>query len=178
MNTTAKTAFIAFGGNVGDPIKTLQAALPMLGDAVGDVALLSSLYETKALTLNGATQPNYINAVIAVTTTLGPEALLSELLRIEKELGRDRSADKRWEPRTIDLDLLFVDEIVQTTDRLTLPHPEIAKRDFVLRPLLEIAPEFEHPTLKRTIADLYRSVEEDGLEQFVLRTFSVPTPNK
>ena len=174
MSTTAKTAFIAFGGNLGDPIKTLQAALPMLGDAIGDVELLSSLYETKALTLNGATQPNYINAVIAVSTTLDPEQVLTELLRIEKDLGRDRSADKRWEPRTIDLDLLFVDDIVQMTDPLTLPHPEISKRDFVLRPLLEIAPDFKHPVLKRSISELYRSVEEDGLEQFVLRTFAVP----
>ena len=178
MDTTAKTAFIAFGGNLGDPIKTLQAALPMLGDAVGDVELLSSLYETKALTLNGSTQPNYINAVIAVSTTLGPEQVLAELLRIEKELGRDRSADKRWEPRTIDLDLLFVDDVCQKTDALTLPHPEISKRDFVLRPLLEIAPEFEHPVSKRSIAELYRLVEDEGLEQFVLRTFPVPAPER
>lgn len=174
MTAAAKTAFIAFGGNLGDPIKTLQAAVPMLGDAVGDVVLLSSLYETKALTLNGATQPNYINAVLAVLTTLEPERILTELLRVEKDLGRDRSADKRWEPRTIDLDLLFVEDVVQRSELLTLPHPEISKRDFVLRPLLEIAPEFEHPVVKRSIAELYRSVEEEGLEQFVLRTFPVP----
>lgn len=173
MSTTAKTAFIAFGGNLGDPIKTLHNALPMLGDAVGDVVRLSSLYETKALTLNGATQPNYINAVLAVSTNLEPDEVLVQLLRIEKELGRDRSADKRWEPRTIDLDLLFVNDVVRQSENLTLPHPEISKRDFVLRPLVEIAPEFEHPVLKRSIAELYRSVEDEGLEQFVLRTFPV-----
>jgi 2-amino-4-hydroxy-6-hydroxymethyldihydropteridine diphosphokinase len=166
-----QTAFIAFGGNLGDPITTLRRALPMLEKTVGSVARLSSLYETKALTLKGQVHPNYVNAVLEVSTSLEPEAILQALLRIEHELGRDRSPDKRWEPRTIDLDLLFVGSTVVNTSALKLPHSEIAKRDFVVEPLAEIAGEFTHPVLGKTMRQLKESLVDSGAERFVMRTF-------
>ena len=143
----------------------------MLEETVGSVVRLFSLYETKALTLNGEVHPNYVNAVLELSTSLEPEAILQQLLRIEHELGRDRSPDKRWEPRTIDLDLLFVGSTVMNTSSLKLPHSEIAKRDFVVEPLAEIAGQFAHPVTGKTMTQLKESLLASGTERFVMRTF-------
>jgi 2-amino-4-hydroxy-6-hydroxymethyldihydropteridine diphosphokinase len=140
----------------------------MIEEVVGPIVKLSSLYETKALTLRGEEHPNYVNAVLEVSTTSEPEGILRELLRIEHELGRDRSPDKRWEPRTIDLDLLFVGSTVLSTPSLKVPHPEMAKRDFVIEPLAEIVGDFVHPILGESMTDLKAA---SGAERFVIRTF-------
>jgi 2-amino-4-hydroxy-6-hydroxymethyldihydropteridine diphosphokinase len=169
MVTELHRTFIAFGGNLGDPIATLRRALPMLNECVGGIVRLSSLYETRALTLNGATQPNYVNAVVEARSWLEPESILRELLRIERELGRDRSPDKRWEPRTIDLDLLFVGNTVLTAPDLKLPHPEISQRDFVVTPLAEIAPDFTHPVLGKSMRELLEELVQVEADQFVVR---------
>ncbi|MEN9844999.1 MAG: 2-amino-4-hydroxy-6-hydroxymethyldihydropteridine diphosphokinase [Pseudomonadota bacterium] len=171
MNQYSQRAFIAFGGNLGDPITTLRRALPMIEQVVGPLVKLSSLYETKALTLGGEAHANYVNAVLEVATSLDPEEILKGLLRIEHELGRDRSPGKRWEPRTIDLDLLFVGSAIVTTTLLQLPHPEMAKRDFVIDPLAEIAGEFVHPILGECMLDLKAGLLASGAERFVIRTF-------
>ncbi len=171
MTKPPQAALIAFGGNLGDPIVTLRRALPMIEEVVGHVAKLSSLYETKALTLRGEVHANYINAVLEVSTTREPEEILADLLRIEHELGRDRSPDKRWEPRTIDLDLLFVGSRVMNTPSLQLPHPELFKRDFVVEPLAEIAGAFTHPLLGKTMRELQRELAESGSQRFVMRIF-------
>lgn len=175
MTQSSHTALIAFGGNLGDPITTLRRALPMIEEVVGPITKLSSLYETKALTLRGEVHANYINAVLEVSTTRGPEEILAELLRIEHELGRNRSPDKRWEPRTIDLDLLFVGSKVMNTPSLKVPHPELSKRDFVVEPLAEIAGTFVHPLLNKTMSELQRELAESGSERFVIRTFPFET---
>lgn len=170
MNNALTPALIAFGGNLGDPVVTLRRALPMLNECVGGIVRISSLYETKALTLNGEEHPNYVNAVIEVWSWLDPRDILQELLRIERELGRDRSPNKRWEPRTIDLDLLFVGDTVLHTPPLTIPHPEIAKRDFVVAPLAEIVPDFVHPVFGKTMKALALELAGSGAEKFVLCT--------
>ena len=169
MSNMKQIAFVAFGGNMGDPMTTLRKAIPLVTESIGPVSELSSLYETKPLTLNNTPQSNYLNAVFSVVTTLEPVDILRGLLSIEQALGRDRSLDKRWEPRTIDLDLLFVGDRVESSEFLTLPHPEIAQRDFVLRPLAEIAPSFEHPKLKRPISALLDCLKDQSVEEFVLR---------
>jgi 2-amino-4-hydroxy-6-hydroxymethyldihydropteridine diphosphokinase len=94
----------------------------------------------------------FINGAVEIETTLSPEALVSELFRIEKLLGRERTF--KWGPRVIDLDLLSYGQLVLETPRLTLPHPEMAKRRFVLEPMAEIAPNYEHPILKKNMAQL------------------------
>jgi 2-amino-4-hydroxy-6-hydroxymethyldihydropteridine diphosphokinase len=170
MKDARTPALIAFGGNLGDPVVTLRRALPILNECVGEIVRISSLYETKALTLNGEEHPNYVNAVIEVRSWRDPESILQELLRIERELGRDRSPDKRWEPRTIDLDLLFVGNAMVQTPPLTLPHPEIAKRDFVVAPLAEIVPDFVHPALGKSMRTLASELNQSEAEKFVLQT--------
>lgn len=133
-------AFIALGGNVGDVRSTFNRAIAMLCD--GEKVRLdarSSDYRTPPW---GRTdQPQYINAVIAVTTSLGPHELLARAQECERALGRDRAHEQRWGPRTIDIDLLAYDDLVVTDAELTLPHPYLFERGFVLVPLAEIAPD-------------------------------------
>ena len=154
MRSSMQRAFVAFGGNVGSPEATLRAALPLLAGRIGTVERVSSLYETEALTLDGVAQPNYSNAVLSLQTELEPERVLRELLGIELELGRDRSGSARWQPRTIDLDLILHGARVVSTAFLTLPHPEWTRRDFVLIPFHEIAPDVLDPCSGKPVSAL------------------------
>jgi 2-amino-4-hydroxy-6-hydroxymethyldihydropteridine diphosphokinase len=152
-------ALIGLGGNLGDVPATLVAAVDRLAAAGPIVRARSSLWRTPPW--GRVDQPPFVNACVAVTTTLSPEALLGLMLAIEAELGRVRS--ERWGPRTIDLDLLDVDGLITTGDRLTLPHPRIAERAFVLVPLAEIAA--DRRIGGRRIADLLAAVDRSGIER-------------
>jgi 2-amino-4-hydroxy-6-hydroxymethyldihydropteridine diphosphokinase len=174
MNTPPLDTFIGYGANEGSPIDTLQRAIPLLEQALGPVIARSSFYETLALTLDGKPQSNYINSVLLFSTSLPPKTILEELLNIERRLGRDRSNVPRWAPREIDLDLLFVGSLTKQSEFLCLPHPELASRDFVLTPLSEIAPHFEHPQMNQTIEELDRSLETRGFKRFVVRKIPFP----
>ncbi len=131
------SASIALGSNLGDRAANLRGALAALqrDDAVRVVAE-SAVYETAPV--GGPEQPDYLNMVVAVETELAPEALLARCLAVEAEHGRVRR--ERWGARTLDLDLLHYGETELATERLTLPHPRMAERAFVLVPLAEIAP--------------------------------------
>lgn len=130
-------AFVGLGANLGEPAVQLQVALRAL-DALPQTQLnrVSSFYRSAAI--GPAGQPDYCNAVAQLDTTLAPEALLDALLAIEDAAGRVRG--ERWGARVLDLDLLTHGDTVCSSARLTLPHPALAERDFVLRPLAEIAP--------------------------------------
>lgn len=136
-------AYIALGSNLNNPVKQVQNALQRISNIQKtQMIAVSRLHETAPL--GPQDQPNYINQVIAVETELTAHELLRALLSIETEMGRVR--DVRWGPRTIDCDiLLFGDEVI-ATDALTVPHPEMTKRSFVLCPLVEIAPDLVLPT--------------------------------
>jgi len=133
-------ALLALGGNVGDERSTFDRAVAMLCDGTGlRLAARSSDYRTPPWGVTD--QPAFVNAVIAVATSLEPHDLLARALAVERALGRDRSRESRWGPRTIDIDLLAYDDLVVNDADLTLPHPRLFERAFVLVPLAEIAPD-------------------------------------
>ena len=153
-------AYIALGANLGDPPAQLKAALHSLRGSPGvEVVATSSFYRTAPLGQPG--QPDYCNAVCAVDTTLQPEALLDLLQGIETAAGRRRDGT-HWGPRLLDLDLLHVEGGVSHTTRLTLPHPELQRRAFVLVPLAEIAPRLSIPGLG-PVAGLAAVVDRSGV---------------
>lgn len=156
---TKRTAYIAMGANLGDRAATLAAAAEQLGRIDGvTVTAVSALIETAPVG-GPADQPAYLNGAVAAETTLTPERLLAELQSIEREFGRDRGAEARWGPRTCDLDILLMDDVVMDTPELTIPHPRLHERAFVLGPLMELAPAARHPVLNRTIAELLAELE-------------------
>jgi 2-amino-4-hydroxy-6-hydroxymethyldihydropteridine diphosphokinase len=152
------TAYISLGSNIGDREAALRRAIELLNDRAGNVTAVSSLYDTEPV---GYTeQPMFLNAAAKLETQLPPEKLMQTMLGIERELGRDRAASIPKGPRTIDLDLLMYDDLIVDTPQLTVPHPAMHQRRFVLEPLVEIAPDAFHPVLKRSAASLLASLRE------------------
>lgn len=142
---------VALGSNIGDRDGYLRSALARLAATEGVHDLrASSFHETAPV--GGPEQPDFLNAAVTFRCRLDPHALLDRLLEIERELGRVRG--ERHGPRTIDLDLLLVGELTARDPRLTLPHPRMTERLFVLEPLVEIAPDLVHPVLGVTVGEL------------------------
>ena len=147
------TAYLSLGSNLGDRLRLIQEAFAALTVEAGPVTALSSLYETEPW---GFSSPHrFLNVALALETTLSPETLLAVTQRIERDLGRThKSVDGRYADRTIDIDLLFVGDAVLDTPALTLPHPRLHLRRFVLEPLCEIAPDLCHPLLRKSVSQL------------------------
>lgn len=153
-------AAIALGSNLssrfGAPTANLREAIHRLDD-LGAVMAVSRFHETEPV---GYTQqPNFVNAVVVLDTEVPPVDLLRGLLAIEHSMGRDRASSPPKGPRIIDLDLLLYGNMVLDDPALTLPHPSLHERRFVLAPLAEIAPEWKHPTLELTIQQLLEALE-------------------
>lgn len=162
-STHHSRAYIAFGSNLGDRHALLLAARQRLGSTAGiTLTAFSSLYESEPCG-GPEGQGHYLNAVAEIHTNLSPPALLQLLLSIEGEAGRERSV--RWGARTLDLDLLFYDDLILKTATLILPHPRLHERAFVLLPCREIAPGLVHPVYGRTISELCTEVDLSGLWQ-------------
>lgn len=144
-------AYIGLGSNLNDPKSQLDEARRRLALLPGVVITkVSSYYATPPVGV--LEQPWFVNAVVAIQTNLPPEELLTALLQIEADMGRVRR--QRWGPRLVDLDILLYDNAVIQTQRLQVPHPEMACRGFVLLPLAEIAPQAYHPVLHQTVSQL------------------------
>ena len=142
--TTPVIAFVGLGGNLGDPAATLGAALQALDEVQGTRLLRASrLYRTPAWGVEQ--QPDFINAVAMLETSLDAQALLESLFVIERRHGRVREAEQRWGPRTLDLDLLLYGDAMIDEPGLRVPHPYLHERAFALLPLLEIAADVEIP---------------------------------
>jgi 2-amino-4-hydroxy-6-hydroxymethyldihydropteridine diphosphokinase len=149
-------AAIGLGSNLGDRAATIARAIEALDSEPRIVVrAISSLLETPAMTLPGApAQPAYLNGAIVVETDLPARDLLETLLRVERSLGRDRVNSPRWSARTIDLDLLLYGDQIIDEPGLVVPHPGLHVRDFVLIPLVEVAPSAIHPTLNASVREL------------------------
>ncbi|QAU22966.1 2-amino-4-hydroxy-6-hydroxymethyldihydropteridine diphosphokinase [Dyella sp. M7H15-1] len=154
-------AYVALGSNLGDSRQQLTDAMHALARLPHTRLLAHShLYRTPPWGVHD--QPDFLNAVVTLETSLSPHDLLDALLKIERAAGRERD-DGRWGPRILDLDLLHITGITVNDERLTLPHPHIAERAFVLLPLHELASDLEIPGQGR-VADLLRAVDTQGCE--------------
>jgi len=166
VSATATEAFIALGGNVGDVRQTFSRAVAVLCDGE-TVRLIARSSDYRTPPWGVTAQPPFINGVIEVTTTLPPRALLARLQECESALGRDRAHEQRWGPRAIDLDLLVYDDVALAEPDLTLPHPHLFERAFVLVPLAEIAP--EAVIAGTSVRDALARVDASGIEKLPRR---------
>ncbi len=163
-------AYIALGSNLGDREGHLHEAITALGQ-LGQVGAVSSFYETEPV--GAVAQPDFLNAVAELRTELQPEELLAALLRIEQQHGRDRTTSVPKGPRTLDLDLLTYDGMILEAAALTLPHPALAQRQFVLAPLAEAAPGWRHPVSGKAAAELLAELaRQTGTRLPVVRKIS------
>lgn len=151
--------YLCLGSNKGDRVGYVQQATSLLGEAEGiKIIRTSSLYETQPWLGKDTTW--YINAVLEVKTSLSPHDLLSECLRIEQQLGRNRLEEGRFGDRTIDIDILFYGKDVIDEENLKIPHKCLHERAFTLVPMLELNPDFIHPEFGKNISELHEELED------------------
>ncbi len=158
LNCLSSIAYIGIGSNVGDRLDQCRQAISYLSCAEITITKVSSLYATEPVDYTD--QDEFYNAVVAVTTTYDPLALLAHCMRIEQRLGKKIEISKG--PRTIDLDILFYQDRIISEPRLTVPHPSALKRTFVLIPMAEIAPDFIPPPEDQTIKALCEAMPSDS----------------
>lgn len=148
--------YIGVGANTGDRQGNIEMAAVLLEKKGIRVTRVSPIYETEAVCKPGQRMPPFLNAAFEIETGLEPEALRELLEGVERAMGRYHKGG--WQPRPIDLDILFYGDRVIDSERLKVPHPDAATRWFVLKPLSDIAPDLVHPVLKRTVRDLLQAI--------------------
>ena len=154
------TAYLNLGSNLGDRLQYLKGAVRKIEESDEfSIKKFSSVYETQPVGYQN--QRWFLNLVVEVQTSFDPFPLMKHLLAIEDQMGRKR--EERWAPRNIDIDLLLYDDRIVDSDRLTIPHPRMHKRRFVLIPLAEIAPQFLHPVLRKNIKELLKNCEDKSM---------------
>lgn len=150
---------LLIGGNQGDRAELLKQACTNIEEQIGKIVKLSSVYETEAWGFDA--EQNFLNQAMVVETRLSAHKILDKALSIESQLGRIRTGNG-YASRTMDIDILFVDDKCYNTPNLIVPHPRIHERNFVLVPLCEIMPDFVHPKMKKTIANLLKTSSDKG----------------
>lgn len=175
-----RTAYLGLGSNEGDREAHLQGAVDRLHATAGvRVTGASPVYESEAHTLGKETQPPYLNAVLRVATTRSPDALLEAAHEAERAEGRRREAGRRWRPRPLDVDLLVVGAVTRDDETLVLPHPRLAERRFVLRPLADLAPNLVLPApLNEAVCALLEQCPDRGALAEVAFALSLPGSNR
>lgn len=143
--------YLSLGSNLGDKINNLQTTLNLIDSKVGDVLLISSVYQTKA---EGFVGEDFLNCCVSLRTSMEPKILIKELINIESQNGRLRLNRNIYESRSIDIDILFYEDKIINQHNLTIPHPRMNERNFVIKPLLDIAKSKIHPVLNRTISEI------------------------
>lgn len=145
-------AYLCLGGNLGDRESSIDKAILKINEVAGEISAISKIYETEAW---GVTNQNaYLNICVELKTKLDPESLIKAMLKVEHDLGRERNLYHTYEPRTIDIDILFYNDDVLEFDHLTVPHPRLHLRKFVLIPLNDIATGLMHPVFQKTVNEL------------------------
>ena len=147
--------FIGLGGNVGNVSENFDTAIEKIKELIGPVIKQSSLYKTEPW--GNKNQDDFLNQVIYIETNKSPDEVLKNILSIEKAMGRNRNKDNQFAPRSIDIDILFYNEEIINKGNLIIPHPRLHLRNFVLTPLIEIAPGLMHPILNKKIKDLFKN---------------------
>jgi 2-amino-4-hydroxy-6-hydroxymethyldihydropteridine diphosphokinase len=155
-------ALVAFGGNIGDARDTLDRAIAAFCDGE-EVRLLARSSDYRTAPWGVEDQPPFVNLCVAVETSLTPRALLARAQAVERALGRERSKERRWGPRPVDIDLVAYDDLVLQEPELTLPHPQLFGRAFVLAPLAEIVP--DRLIAGRRVRDALTQVDASGVEK-------------
>ena len=152
------------GSNLGDRKKFLSLAREAIGKEVGSIETSSAVHESSAWGLTK--QPDFLNQVILVKTSLTPFKVLSKIQEIELDLGRERF--EKWGPRIIDIDILYFGNLIINSENLIIPHPGIPERRFTLEPLKEVAPDFVHPVLQKTNSELLDLCKDSlGVQAFL-----------
>ncbi len=153
------TVYLLLGGNIGNTREYFSDAKRIIQSKIGEITNESSIYESEPWGFKH--EQNFLNSVLEVSTQMKPIELLDATQSIEAELGRVRKKSQYAE-RTIDIDILFYDDIVFDTERLTIPHKMLHKRRFTMLPLNEIVPDYIHPLLNKTVSDLTNICEDDS----------------
>lgn len=151
--------YIALGSNKGDRIKYLQDAVDAIFTEIGKVNAIAKVYNTPAFGFKG---DDFLNTCIYIESIFSAEEILEKLQTIEKRLGRERRPTEGYQSRTIDLDILFYDDAIINSETLNIPHPQLQKRKFVLKPLHDIASKLIHPQLEKTVSELLESCEDES----------------
>ena len=156
QHTSMNHIYLMIGGNIGNRLVNLENARKSIEQRCGPIQKQSSIFETEAWGFKD--QPAFYNQALYIETALSPEELMAMLLAIEVSMGRERLIPLG--PRTIDLDIIYFNQTIIDTPGLTIPHPRLAERNFVLAPLVEIAPDFVHPILHKTNSALYKASKD------------------
>lgn len=158
----AHTIFLCLGTNMGDRTRHLEDAIDSLPPSVSDIQR-SSIYET--IPIGYTEQKEFLNQVLKAETELSPFELLNHVKIIETKMGRTPTF--RFGPRPIDVDILFYDDLVLDTPKLTIPHPRMPDRAFALVPMVEIAPDWIHPVFQKTVHEMLEAISQEGVRLFV-----------
>jgi 2-amino-4-hydroxy-6-hydroxymethyldihydropteridine diphosphokinase len=164
---TQHQLFLGLGSNLGDRQANLRGAVEALANFMA-VEAISPLYQTAPWGMEA--QPDFLNLCLVAATSLEPISLLTAVKKIETQLGRQPAA--RWGPRLIDIDILFYGDLVLSREGLTIPHPQLHQRAFVLAPLADLTPDLRHPQTDLTIAQMLTAVDQTGIHKLAEPLFT------